>query len=824
MRGYIDRLRQVLRRLGRAPLFTAITLITLAVGIGATTLIFSVVDGVLLKPLPYPQPGRLVGVWYTTPKVNIKHLNIAPFLYFINREQNKTLEAIGAYSGDSMSITGTGQPEHVLGLDVTTEVLPILGVKPALGRLFTQKDDTAGAPQTVMISYAYWQKKFGGARSVIGQSITADGKPRDIIGVLPRGFRFLDWGDRPLIVPMQWDRNKVKLGNFSYEGLARLKAGVTTAEAGADLQRLIPIAVRSFPAPEGYSVQLFENADFKTDLHPLKQDVVGDVGNVLWVLMGSIVMVLLIACANVANLLLVRVEGRRQELAIRSALGAGCRKIAGDLLFESVLLSIMGSVLGLGLAYGGLRLLVGIAADLPRVHEIGINVPVLLFALGLAVVTGLLIGLLPVFKFASGQLNAGLREGGRAFSQSRERHRVRSMLVVVQVALALVLLICSGLMIRTFRALEHVNPGIANPNALQTFRIWIPDTQIPDKDRDKLVHMEQAMMEKVAALPGVKSVALTSSVPMAGDNSNDLIFAADRTYREGQIPPIRRFIYVSPELFKTQGTPIVAGRDFTWEDNYDKLPVAIISENFAKEYWGSIQNALGKRIRAASQDDWRQIVGVVGDVRQDEITEKAPTTVYLPLLLNKFDGSKERVQRGVAFVIGTPQAGSQAFMQEVRQAVWSVDSDLPLAMPNTVGHYFKHSMARTQFTLVMLGVAGAMALMLGLVGIYGVISYSVSQRTREIGIRMALGSPRGAIVGLFVRDGLRLAGIGIVCGLATAFAAMRLMASLLFGVSAYDPLTYAAITVGIFITVWVACWLPSQRAAAVDPMSALRAE
>ncbi|HTW45248.1 MAG TPA: ABC transporter permease [Acidobacteriaceae bacterium] len=825
MRIFFDRLRQVLRRLGRAPLFTTLTLVTLAVGIGATTLIFSVVDGVLLKPLPYPEPGRLIGVWYSTPKVHINGLlNLAPFLYFIDKEQSKTLEAIGAYSGDSLSVTGTGQPEHVSGLDVTQEVLPILGVKPALGRLFTQKDDSPGSPETVLLSYAFWQKKFGGKRGVIGQALTVDGKPREIIGVLPKGFHFLDWNDAALILPMQLDRSKTHLGSFNNQGLARLKPGVTIAEASADLQRLIPIAIRSFPPPPGYSVKLFEAADFRTALHPLKQDVVGDVGNVLWVLMGSIVMVLLIACANVANLLLVRVEGRRQELAVRSALGAGWRKIAGDLLFESVLLSLAGSALGLALAYGGLKLLVGMAPDLPRVQDIGINVPVLLFTLGLAIATGVLIGLIPVFKFVGGQLNAGLREGGRALSQSRERHRARSTLVVAQVALALVLLICSGLMIRTFRALEEVNPGFTNPNALQTFRIDIPDTQIPDKDRDKLIQMEQAMMDKIAALPGVKSVALTSSIPMAGWNSNDLIYAADRTYGEGEIPPIRRFIYASPGLFRTLGTPMIAGRGFTWEDNYNKLPVAIISENFAKEYWGSAQKALGKRIRAASKDDWRQIVGVVGDVHQDGISENAPTTVYLPLLVNNFDSNDKRVQRGVAFVIRTPQAGSQAFMQEVKQAIWSVDSDLPLAMPHTEDYFYTQSMARTQFTLVMLGVAGAMALLLGMVGIYGVISYSVSQRTREIGIRMALGSPRSEIVGLFVRDGLKLATIGIGCGLITAFAAMRLMASLLYGVSAYDPLTYAAITVGIFATVWVACWLPSQRAATVDPMNALRAE
>jgi predicted permease len=822
---FVDRVRQVLRRLGRAPLFTVLTLITLAVGIGATTLIFSVVDGVLLKPLAYPHPEQLIGVWHKANVTGIDEVGMCPSFYFIDREQNKTLEDIGLYTGDSLSVTGAGEPERVDGLDVTQGTLPILGVKPVLGRLFTQGDDTAGNAETVLLEYGYWQKKFGRSPSVIGQMITVDGKPRQIIGVLPKDFHFLDWDDAALVLPMQMDRSKTHLGNFSYEGVARMKPGVTMERTSADLQRLVPIALRSFPAPPGFSAKLFEDADFRMNLRPLKRDVVGDVGNALWVLMGSIVMVLLIACANVANLLLVRVEGRRQELAVRAALGAGWRRIAGDLLFESVVLSAIGSALGLGLAYAGLRVLVALApTGLPRIHEIGINLPVLLFTLGLAAVTGLLIGLVPVFKFAGEQLNANLREGGRAQSQSRERHRARSTLVVVQVALALVLLICSGLMIRTFRALENVNPGFVGGNSLQTFRIYVPETQIPDKDRDKLMHMEQDMMNKLAALPGVQSVSLSSSVPMQGYNNNDVLFAQDHTYREGEVPPIRRFRFIAPGLFKTMGTPLIAGRDLTWEDLYQKLPVAIISENFAQEYWGSPQNALGKRIRVSTMDDWRQIVGVVSNVYDDGVSKKAPTMVYWPLMMNNYESQKEMVQRGVAVVIRSPRAGSEAFMSELRRVVWSEDASLPLADPHTEGYYYTHSMARTSFTLVMLAVAGAMALLLGVVGIYGVISYSVTQRTREIGIRMALGAQRQTITGMFVRDGLVLAGIGIGCGLVAAFAAMRLMQSLLFGVSPVDPVTYAAITVAVFATAWVACWVPSRRAATVDPMHALRAE
>ena len=364
-----DQLRQVMRRLGRAPLFTAVTLITLAVGVGANTVIFSVVEGVLLKPLPYPHAEQLIGVWHTAPGIGMKDLNMAPSIYFIDREQSTTFQDIGVYDGDSLSVTGAGEPEHVAGLDVSDGTLPILGVVPALGRLFTREDDSPGKPETVLLSYAYWRRKFGGDSSVIGRSITVDGKPRMIIGVLPQGFQFLDDpDDLALFLPFQWDRSKTKLGNFSYEALARLKPGVTMAQASADMARLLPVAIRSFPAPDGFSAKLFESAHITSSLRPLKQQVVGDIGNVLWVLMGSIGIVLLIACANVANLLLVRVEGRRQELSIRAALGAGVKRIAADLLFESAVLGVLGSLLGLILAEEALRVLVSLGAYQPSAH------------------------------------------------------------------------------------------------------------------------------------------------------------------------------------------------------------------------------------------------------------------------------------------------------------------------------------------------------------------------------------------------------------------------------------------------------------------------
>jgi len=369
-----------------------------------------------------------------------------------------------------------------------------------------------------------------------------------------------------------------------------------------------------------------------------------------------------------------------------------------------------------------------------------------------------------------------------------------------------------------------VNPGFSNPDSMLTFRIYIPEARVPDTNRSGVVHMDQEIAEKLAAIPGVSSVGLSTAVPLTGMSSNDPIFAQDHVYKEGELPPVRRFKFVAPGYFSTMGTALLAGRDLTWDDEYGKRPVAIISENLAKENWGSAGNAVGRKIRVATTDDWREVVGVVSDVHDDGVSEKAPASVYWPLLRAQFEGQKEDVQRGISFVIRSPRAGSAAFLSEVQRAVWSVDADLPLADPNTMGQLYSKSMARTSFTLVMLCVAGAMALLLGIVGIYGVISYAVSQRTREIGIRMAMGAQRLALTSLFVRQGLLLAGIGVVIGVGVAFAAMRLMSSILFNVSPMDPGTYVVATAGILAIAWLACYLPSRRAAAVNPVNALRAE
>ena len=823
MHSILLTLKQIFRRLGNAPLFTAITLVTLAVGIGGNTAIFSVVDGVLLKPLPYPQPDELIGLWHTAPGLNLPQVNMAPANYFVYREQAKSFVDIGLYQGDSVSVTGTSEPEQVPALDVTEGVIPILGIAPLLGRTFNSTDTKTGSPDTAILTYSYWRRKFGGDRSVVGRAIIVDGKSRQIIGVMPQQFHFLDWQDQAMLLPLQFERNKTTLGQFSYEGLGRLKPGVSLAAANADVARLIPIVWDSFPAPPGFSLQLFKQARLTPDIKPLKQDVVGDVGTLLWILLGSTGMVLLIACANVANLLLVRTEGRQQELAIRAALGANWTRVAGELLLESLVLAIMGSVLGLGLAYAALRLLVAMApAGLPRLGEIGINVPVLLFTLALSIFAGLLFGAIPVFKYAGSRLNTGLREGGRGLSQSRARHRARNTLVAVQVGLAFVLLICSGLMIRTFHALTQVNPGFVRPAGVQTVRLYIPEADVPDPE--KAVRMEEAILHKMEAIPGVSAVGFANSVPMDDNHWSDPVFAQDKDYAEGKLPPLRRFKFISPGVLHTLGVPLLAGRDFTWDETYSRLPVAIISENLARENWGSPENALGKRIRVSSKDDWREIVGVVGDVRDDGMNKDAPKIAYWPIFLNHFESDLVEVRRSVKFALRTSRAGSESLMKDVREAVWSLDPNLPLADVHTLDYYYKRSMARTSFTLVMLAIAGAMALLLGTVGLYGVIAYSVSQRTREIGIRMALGAQQTALIRMFVRHGLLLTSIGIAFGVAVAAVVMRLMSSLLFHVSAVDPLTYLCVAVGLAATAFVASYLPSRRAASVDPVETLRAE
>jgi predicted permease len=797
--------------------------LTIALGIGANTAIFSVINSVLLKPLPYPKPDELAGMWHSAPGINIPELNQAPSNYFTYRDQNRTLVDMGLYNNRSASVTGLAQPEQVQTIEVTDGTLPILGVPPLLGRWFERKDDLPGNPKTMLLAYGYWQRQFGGERSVIGRRILVDGDAREVIGVMPRDFRFLDY-KFSLILPMQLDRNKTFLGNFSYRGLARMKPGVTVAQVNADVARMLPMVYTAFAPPPGFNEHIFERARIGPNVRPFAKDLIGDVGSVLWVLMGTVGLVLLIACANVANLMLVRAEARQQELAIRSALGAGWNRIARELLSESVVLGLLGGAAGVGLAYAALKLLVALApAGLPRLGEISIDTRTVLFALAISILSGLIFGLIPVFRYAGIRPALGLRQGSRSFSQSRERHRVQNGLVIVQVGLALVLVISSGLMIRTFRALQRQSPGFARAEQVQILRIAIPATEV--KEPERVVRLQQAILEKLRQIPGVSDAGMSSSMTMDGQTSNDLIFTKDRAYADGDLPPIRRFKFISPGFFKTVGNPLIAGRDLTWTDIYNLTPVVLVSENFAREYWGNPTAALGQRIRENSKDDWHEIIGVTGNELDDGANKKAPTVVYWPLMTKQFWGDPVYVIRfPMAFALRTPRAGSEQLATEIRQAVWSVNPDLPVAQVETLQEIYRKSMARVSFTMVMLALAGGMALLLGMIGIYGVISYSVTQKTREIGIRTALGASESQVVSMFVYRGLRLSIVGVVLGLAGAIASTRLMTSLLFGVSAMDPLTYAAVAAAVITAAVAASYVPSRGAARAVPLEALRAE
>jgi predicted permease len=816
------RLGRILRRLARAPLFTLVSVLTLALGIGANTAIFSVIQGVLLKPLSFDHPDELVGVWHSAPGLGVPLLNQAPAFYLTYREEGRTFEDSGLWDTYTVSVTGIGEPERVDVLAVTDGTLPVLRIQPVLGRRFTADDDSPKTPERAMLAYSYWVRKFGSDPSVIGRQISVDGTPREIIGVLPASFKFLN-ANPQLVLPFRINRAEVFVGNFSYEGVARLKPGVTIAQANADVARMIPLVAQRFPLPPGFTKQMFEEVRLGPNVRPLAKDVIGDVGRVLWILLGTVGIVLLIACANVANLFLVRAEGRQQELAIHAALGAGSRRIAWELLSESLVLAVIGGVVGLLLAYAGVRGLVAMAPQgLPRVQEIGFDPVVLLFTLAISLASGALFAIIPVIKFVTPRLASALNQGGRLGTASRQRHRARNALVVAEIALAVVLLVASGLMIRTFQAMRRVSPGFTNPSQVLTFRVSIPESLIKDPEQTARTH--EAIQRRLGQIPGVTSVGLTSSVAMDGSGEHDPIFIEDFPGPGGRIPPLRKYKMIEGSYFTTMGNPIVAGRPLTWSDSYNQVPVVVVSENFARQYWKEPAAALNRRIRNSPDNPWRTIVGVVGDERDEGLAKPAPEIVYWPIVVKQFWTNPVNVQRSLTYVLRTERVKSPTLLKEIQQAVWSINGSLPVANVRTLSDVMSASMAQTSFALVMLAIAAAVALMLGVVGIYGVIAYVASQRTKEIGIRIALGAVSRDVTGLFLRQGLLLAGVGIAIGMAVAGAATRVMTALLYGVGALDPVTYVAVALGLGLTAVLASYLPAARAARVDPAEALRRE
>jgi putative ABC transport system permease protein len=817
--------RYGLRALSRSPVFTAVALLTIAIGIAANAAVFSVVNSVLLKPLSYPRAEELVALHQVAPGAEgladfESGLLLSGSMYFTYAEHNQTFKSLGVWVGGTANVTGMAEPEQVRTVAVSDGVLQTLGVPPAVGRWFSQADQVPSGPGRAMLSYGYWQRQFGGDRSVIGRSIMVDSKPREIVGVMPPGFRFVD-EDFDLAMPIAFDRGKLILAGFGLNGIARLRPGATILQANADLTRMLPVWMDSFSNGPGSNPHIYETWKITPMIRPLKEQVIGNVGELLWVVMGTIGVVMLIACANVTNLLLVRVEARQQEFAVRTALGAGRSRIVRGLLVESTMLGVMGGFVGVGLAYAGVRFLVAMGpSNLPRLDEIAIDARTLAFTFVLSALSGLLFGLIPALKYAGRRTSTALMSAGRSVSVSRERHRARNLLVVGQVAMALVLLMSAGLMIRTFGALRKVDPGFADPQHLQAIRISIPESLVAEPER--VTRTQNAILDKLAAINGVKSAGFVSEMPMEGFGSPwDEIFAQDKVYSGDLIAPLRLYKNISPGFLQTAGTRLIAGRDMTWSEVYALRPVVMVSENLATELWGTPSAAIGKHVREFSSMPWHEVIGVLQDVREKGLQEKAPEIVYwAPLVQNRFSPAV----RTATFVIHSERAGTESFLNEVRAAVWSVDSNLPLASVRTMQEVYDKSVARTSFTLVMLGIAGTMALALGIIGIYGVMSYTVSQRKREIGIRLALGAQSGDVLQMVLRQGTKLALAGVVIGVGAAFALTRLMTDLLFGVSAHDPLTFVAVAALLILVALLACYIPAHRATRINPTVALRYE
>ena len=810
--------------------FTVVALLTIAIGIGANAAVFSVVDAVMLRPLRYPNSQELVALRQNAPGAGglttfVDGLRLSASMYFTYSEENRSFQAMGVWAPGSANVTGVGEPEQVDTIAVTDGVLEALDVGPAAGRWLSHEDQIPNGPERVMLNYGYWQRKFGGDRTVVGRNIQVDSRPREIVGVLPRGFRIVD-GDFDVLLPLSFDRGKAILAGFGYQGIARLKPGVTIAQANADMTRMLPMWMDTFTNGPGSNPHIYESWKITPAIRPLKDEVIGNVSDTLWVVMGTIALVMLIACANVTNLFLVRGESRQQEMAVRAALGASWVRIVRALLVESVMLGLMGGLVGMGIAYGGVKVLMAIGpSNLPRLQEIAVDWRTMVFGLGLSVVAGLLFGLIPALKYASSRGGALSRAvAGRTTSASRERHRARNILVVGQVAMALVLLVCAGLMIRTFDAMRRVQPGFTNAKTLQLMRIAIPDSLV--QGPEQVTRLQQAIQDRLTAIQGVKSAAYGSDMPLEGYEAGwDELMAEGKNYPKDEIPPMRLYKFVAPEFLSTAGTRLMAGRDFTWQEIYGLRPVLLISDGLAREYWGSAQAAVGKRVREFSSAPWSEVIGVVEDVREDGVQTAAPEIVYWPTMAIGLYGSKEaQVIRNVTFVVRSERAGTQGFVEEIRQAVWSVNSNLPVASVQTMQDVYDKSVARTSFTLVMLGIAGAMSIALGVIGIYGVLSYTVSQRRREIGIRLALGAQQENVLGMVVGSGARMAIVGVAIGVLVALALTRWMSTLLFGVTAHDPLTYSLVALLLFTVALAACWIPARRATRVDPMVALRYE
>ncbi|MGO9268945.1 MAG: ADOP family duplicated permease [Terriglobia bacterium] len=822
-------LRFALRSFRASPGFAAVSVVTLALGIGANTAIFTVVNAALLRPLPYRDSGRLVMVWNQLLNLGLTRFGASYDEYFDYRDQNRVFESIAAFGSQQFDLTGSAQPERVSGVRVSANLLPILGASAALGRTFTGDENQAGRDTVTLLSDALWRRRFGADPSLIGKTISLDGSPHTVVGIVPRGFRFsTDGSDSPDVwVPIAFHPDPGGQTGGTLRLIARLKPGITLERAQAEMST---IAARLEQQSHLYRGPHGEDAGYAVQVVPLREEIFGAMRQGLLVLLGAVGFVLLIACANVANLLLARAAARQKEMAIRAALGAGRLRVMRQLLTESLMLAVLGGAAGLLVARWGLRLLLAASpAQAARLGAVAPVVPlvldsrVLAFTLLITVLTGLLFGLAPAFESAQFNLNESLKEGGRtsaagADGNTRRRFSRRAGLVVAQVALSMVLVLGAALLIRSFVRLLEVDPGF-NPEKLVTAEITLPEFQYRE-DYQVSAFFDQ-FLDRVRALPEVKSAGAVSGLPLNGRTGGDPFSIEGRPWRPTApgttTPQFMDHETVAAGYFRTLQIPLLAGREFTEQDAAGSLPVAVINQTMARAFWPH-QDPIGKHIMPGAPRPgaaWLTIVGVVGDVKSAALDVASIPQMYRPL--------SQHPVRTMALVIRT-SADPMSVISEVRRQLFALDKDRPLYHVAAMEQIVSDSVAPRRFDLLLLGVFAALALALAAVGIYGVMSYSVAQRTHEIGVRLALGARRGDVLRLVARQGLTLALAGIAIGLVASLALTRLISGLLFSVRATDPITFAGVSLLFACVALVASFIPAHRATRVDPIVALRHE
>ena len=804
---FLHDLSYAIRLQRKNPGFTIVAVIALALGIGANTAIFSVVNTVLLQPLPYKDPERLVMVWEEATKAGYPQDTPTAANYVDWRDQNQSFEGMAAIDETSFNLTGSGDPERLEGRRVSTSLFPLLGVEPQLGRVFTAAEDQPGSERVVLLSYALWQRTFGGDTGIVGKTLTLNGAGYTVVGVMPARFQFPTRDDEAW-VPIAMTRDEAtNRGRHYLQVVAKLKPGVTLPQAQADMSTIATRLQKQYPQT---------NTDLGAVITPLHEHLVGDIKPALLILLGAVGLVLLIACANVANLLLARAAVRQKEIAVRVALGARQQRLVRQFLTESVALSILGGVVGLVIAYAGLVVLKSfIPENVSQAAQISIDYKVLGFTLLVSVVTGLIFGLAPALQAVRFNQIETLKEGGRDAATGGSGKRLRGLLVMAEVATSLVLLIGAGLLINSFLRLRKVDPGFKTDNLL-TMKIVLPDAKYEETAQRAAFYTE--LIQRLQSIAGVKSAAVTTNLPLYLQGNSISINIEGRPEPPPGQEPIIVTRVISPSYFDTMSIPLLKGRQLTDQDTNKSPDVVVISETMAHRYWPG-EEAVGKRIAVGtvrSPEDWIQVIGVVKDVRQFELNADPKPQMYLTYRQHGFFDARDLVVK--TDVDPSSMAGT------VRKAVWEIDKDQPVSNIRTMEDILADSIARQRFSMLLLAIFASVALVLAAVGIYGVMSYSVAQRTHEIGIRMALGAQTGAVLKLAVGYGLKLVVAGIAIGLIAAFALTRVMATLLFGVTATDPTTFTLISLLLVAVAAIASYIPARRATRVNPIIALRYE